>query len=147
MRHSFALRWYSVGRLAYEQRFAHLNAEEQKDFREQFGDTWDLVATMLGRSNPQTTRSHYLEPFRALDVSCCCATPVKRRSGSSWLTTSPTTLGCAPTRLGEPGERPRTGAPVALPPAGFRPQQRLGGGQDRLVVRFVPEDGRPRTTT
>ena len=48
MRHSFALRWYSVGRLAYEQRFAHLNAEEQKDFREQFGDTWDLVATMLG---------------------------------------------------------------------------------------------------
>ena len=27
-----------------------------------------------------------------------------------------------------------------MPPAGFRPQQRLGGGQDRLVVRFVPED-------
>ena len=51
---------------AYEQRFAHLDSEEQKDFREQFGDTWDLVATMLGHSNPQTTRSHYLEPFRAL---------------------------------------------------------------------------------
>jgi integrase len=68
LRHSFALRWYSVGRLAYEKRFAHLDVEEQKDFREQFGDTWDLVAAMLGHQNPQTTRSHYLEPFRTLDV-------------------------------------------------------------------------------
>jgi site-specific recombinase XerD len=68
LRHSFALRWYSVGRLAYETRFAHLDEDERKDFREQFGDTWDLVATMLGHRNPQTTRSHYLEPFRTLDV-------------------------------------------------------------------------------
>lgn len=68
LRHSFALRWYSVGRLAYEQRFAHLDVEEQKDFRAQFGDTWSVVATMLGHRNPETTKSHYLEPFRALDV-------------------------------------------------------------------------------
>ncbi len=68
LRHSFALRWYSVGRLAYEKRFAHLDDEEQKDFREQFGNTWDLVATMLGHRNPLTTKQHYLEPFRALDV-------------------------------------------------------------------------------
>jgi integrase len=68
LRHSCALRGYSVGRLAYERRFAHLTEEETKDFRAQFGDTWDLVATMLGHRNPQTTRQHYLEPFRALDV-------------------------------------------------------------------------------
>jgi integrase len=68
LRHSCALRWYSVGRLAYERRFAHLSEEETKDFRAQFGDTWDLVATMLGHQNPETTRQHYLEPFRALDV-------------------------------------------------------------------------------
>lgn len=68
LRHSFALRWYSVGRLAYERRFAHLSEDEQKDFRAQFGNTWDLVATMLGHRNPETTKTHYLEPFRALDV-------------------------------------------------------------------------------
>ena len=68
LRHSCALRWYAVGRLAYERRLAHLTEEETKDFRAQFGDTWDLVATILGHRNPQTTRDHYLEPFRALDV-------------------------------------------------------------------------------
>ncbi|MFI7681012.1 site-specific integrase, partial [Actinophytocola sp. NPDC049390] len=68
LRHSCALRWYSVGRLAYEHRFAHLSVEETKDFRAQFGDTWDLVATILGHRSPETTKQHYLEPFRALDV-------------------------------------------------------------------------------
>lgn len=68
LRHSCALRWYSVGRLAYEKRFAHLSEEETRDFRVQFGDTWDLVATILGHRSPETTKLHYLEPFRALDV-------------------------------------------------------------------------------
>jgi len=68
LRHSCALRWYAVGRLAYERRFGHLDAEEQRDFRVQFGNTWDLVATMLGHRSPETTKRHYLEPFRALDV-------------------------------------------------------------------------------
>ncbi len=68
LRHSCALRWYSVGRLAYERRFGHLSDDEAKDFRQQFGDTWDLVATYLGHRNPETTRQYYLEPFRALDV-------------------------------------------------------------------------------
>lgn len=57
-----------MGRLAYERRFAHLSEDEQKDFRVQFGNTWDLVATMLGHRNTETTKTHYLEPFRALDV-------------------------------------------------------------------------------
>jgi integrase len=68
LRHSCALRWYAVGRLAYERRFAHLDAEELRDFRVQFGNTWDLVATMLGHRSPETTRQHYLEPFRTLEL-------------------------------------------------------------------------------
>ncbi|UZI33416.1 hypothetical protein [Streptomyces sp. VB1] len=69
MRHSFALRWYSVGRLLYERQVAHLNAEEVRDFRAQFGDTWYLVKTLLGHANVTTTMDIYLEPFRDLDVS------------------------------------------------------------------------------
>jgi integrase len=68
LRDSCALRWFAVGRLAYERRFSHLSVEETKDFRVQFGDTWDLVATILGHRSPETTKRHYLEPFRALDV-------------------------------------------------------------------------------
>ncbi len=68
LRHSCALRWFAIGRLAYEKRFAHLTEEETKDFRQQFGDTWDLVAAYLGHRNPETTKRIYLEPFRALDV-------------------------------------------------------------------------------
>jgi integrase len=69
LRHSFALRWYSVGRLLYERRFAHLNEQELRDFRSQFGDTWYLVKTLLGHTDVTTTMNVYLEPFRDLDVS------------------------------------------------------------------------------
>jgi integrase len=68
LRHSFALKWYSVGKLLYEARFAHLDGEELRDFRAQFGDTWQLVALLLGHRDPRTTMGVYLEPFRALDV-------------------------------------------------------------------------------
>jgi integrase len=68
LRHSFALRWYSVGKLLYDARFAHLDPEELKDFRVQFGDTWQLVQTMLGHRSVITTMDVYLEPFRHLDV-------------------------------------------------------------------------------
>ncbi len=67
-RHSFALRWYSVGKLLYDARFAHLDGEELRDFRVQFGDTWQLVQTMLGHRSVVTTMDVYLEPFRHLDV-------------------------------------------------------------------------------
>jgi len=68
LRHSFALFWFSVGKLAYERRFGHLSEEETRDFREQFGNTWDLVRTLLGHSSIETTRNIYLEPFKDLDV-------------------------------------------------------------------------------
>jgi integrase len=69
LRHSFALRWFSVGRLLYERRFSHLDADELRDFRAQFGDTWYLVKTLLGHADVATTMNVYLEPFRDLDVA------------------------------------------------------------------------------
>jgi integrase len=69
LRHSFALRWFSVGKLLYEQRFAHLDGEQLRDFRAQFGDTWYLVKTLLGHADVATTMNVYLEPFRDLDVA------------------------------------------------------------------------------
>ncbi|MFY1677415.1 site-specific integrase [Streptomyces sp. WMMC905] len=62
LRHSMALRWFSVGRLLYERRFAHLDAEELRDFRAQFGDTWHLVQTLLGHADVSTTIDVYLNP-------------------------------------------------------------------------------------
>ncbi|WP_457149522.1 site-specific integrase [Mycobacteroides abscessus] len=68
LRHSCALRWYSIGKLIYQRRLGHLSDEETRDFRQQFGDTWHLVATYLGHRNPETTKMYYLEPFRSLDI-------------------------------------------------------------------------------
>jgi len=33
-----------------------------------FGDPWTLVQTLLGHTNPQTTRDIYLEPVSGLQV-------------------------------------------------------------------------------
>ncbi|MFD7240232.1 integrase [Streptomyces syringium] len=68
LRHSFALRWFSVGRLLYDRQFAHLSAEEMRDFRYEFGSTWDLVQLLLGHVDQRTTKEIYLEPFEALEV-------------------------------------------------------------------------------
>ncbi|MCH6472433.1 site-specific integrase [Sinomonas terrae] len=65
LRHSFALRWYAVGRLVWER---GSREDRFEDFREQFGDTWSLVQTMLGHRDVATTKSIYLEPFLGLDV-------------------------------------------------------------------------------
>ncbi|MET7620520.1 site-specific integrase [Streptomyces sp. NPDC005408] len=68
LRHSMALRWYSVGKMLYERRYAHLDEAEMRDFRAQFGDTWFLVQTLLGHADVATTMDIYLEPFRDLEV-------------------------------------------------------------------------------
>lgn len=68
LRHSFALRWYSVGRLLFEARYGYLSEQETRDFREQFGSAWDLVQLMLGHADPRTTQEIYLEPFRSLEL-------------------------------------------------------------------------------
>lgn len=69
LRHSFALRWYTVGKLIRERRLAHLTEKEAQDFRAEFGSAWHLVQTMLGHRNTETTKQIYLEPFLALDIN------------------------------------------------------------------------------
>jgi len=56
LRHSFALRWYSVGKLLYDARFAHLDGEGLRDFRVQFGDTWQLACWPLSPSCARPAR-------------------------------------------------------------------------------------------
>ncbi|TXS49090.1 site-specific integrase [Streptomyces sp. t39] len=68
LRHSMALRWYALGKLLYERRYAHLGEAEMRDFRAQFGDVWFLVQTLLGHADVATTMDVYLEPFRDLEV-------------------------------------------------------------------------------
>jgi hypothetical protein len=73
LRHSFALKWYAIGKLVHSARLGHLSGDERADFREQFGDTWHLVQTMLGHRRVETTKNVYLEPFRTLEVETLLA--------------------------------------------------------------------------
>lgn len=68
LRHSFALRWFAVGRTIWSRQGSVMDADHERDFREQFGDTWSLVQTMLGHADVSTTRDTYLEPFRNLEA-------------------------------------------------------------------------------
>ncbi len=68
LRHSMALRWYCIATFVAWQRTALLTREEQRDFRNQLGDVWFLLATLLGHRSAETTREIYLEPFKALEV-------------------------------------------------------------------------------
>ncbi|WP_197989726.1 integrase [Streptomyces pactum] len=68
LRHSLALKWYAVAKLVQARQLGHLSQEETRDFREQFGDHWHLVQTMLGHRRVETTKNVYLEPFRNLEV-------------------------------------------------------------------------------
>ena len=67
-RHSFALKWFSILSVAWEQRIDGFSSEEMKDLRDQFGDIWYQLATLLGHRDPMTTRNVYLEPFTPLEV-------------------------------------------------------------------------------
>ena len=68
LRHSFALRWFCIAKFVAWQRTGLLSEQERRDFRDQLGDVWYLMATLLGHRSPETTREVYLEPFQALDV-------------------------------------------------------------------------------
>ncbi len=67
-RHSFALKWFSILSMVWNNRLTGFTAEELKDYRAQFGDIWYQLAGLLGHADPSTTRDHYLEPFTRLDV-------------------------------------------------------------------------------
>lgn len=68
LRHSFALRWYCIATFVAWRRTDMLTAQEQRDFRNQLGDVWFLLATLLGHRSAEVTRNVYLEPFQALQV-------------------------------------------------------------------------------
>lgn len=74
LRHSFAFKWYITGRLLYERKLDHLSPEEIRDFRFEFGSTWELVRTLLGHRSVETTREIYMEPFQTLEVESLLAT-------------------------------------------------------------------------
>jgi site-specific recombinase XerD len=73
LRHSMALKWYSIGKLVRSAQVGHLSEKEARDFREQFGDVWHLVQTMLGHRSVETTKNVYLEPFQSLEVEILLA--------------------------------------------------------------------------
>ncbi len=73
LRHSLALKWYSIGKLVRSAQLGHLSEDEARDFREEFGDVWHLVATMLGHRRVETTKGVYLEPFQNLEVEILLA--------------------------------------------------------------------------
>ncbi|MGP4104047.1 hypothetical protein [Nonomuraea sp. KM90] len=66
LRHSFALRWFSLLSLVEEQRVEGLSEREAADLREQLGGLWLQLAVLMGHKHPDTTREHYLEPFTGL---------------------------------------------------------------------------------
>ena len=68
LRHSFALRWFCIATFVAWRRTDMLTREEQRDFRNQLGDVWFLLATLLGHRSGEVTRSVYLEPFQVLQV-------------------------------------------------------------------------------
>jgi site-specific recombinase XerD len=68
IRHSFALKWFSILSVVWEHHVDGFTEEELKDLREQLGDIWYQLATLLGHANPSTTRDHYLEPFTGLRI-------------------------------------------------------------------------------
>jgi integrase len=67
-RHSFALKWYSILSVVWEQRIEGFDERELKDLRDQFGDVWFQLAGLLGHADPATTRDYYLEPFSGLQL-------------------------------------------------------------------------------
>jgi site-specific recombinase XerD len=81
LRHSFAFAWYIIGRLLYERQLGHLTADETRDFRVQFGNTWDLVRTLLGHASLETTMQIYLEPFQTLEVETLLETAAQLDPG------------------------------------------------------------------
>lgn len=67
-RHSFALKWFTILSEVWNQQMQGFTDAEKRDLREQFGDVWFQLATLLGHSSPQVTKDWYLEPFTGLQL-------------------------------------------------------------------------------
>lgn len=68
LRHSFALKWFSILSTVWQHRIEGFTDAEVADLRDQFGDIWYQMAALLGHRDPATTKDTYLEPFNALQV-------------------------------------------------------------------------------
>ena len=68
LRHSFCLKWFSILSAVWQRKVAGFTEEEMRDLRDQLGDIWYQLATLMGHRDPMTTRGIYLEPFTALEV-------------------------------------------------------------------------------
>ena len=71
-RHSFALYMLMVLNQLMEARFG-LSVAERRDFALLFGDPWFLVKTLLGHSDVETTKRHYLSPVTHLQLESILA--------------------------------------------------------------------------
>lgn len=71
-RHSFALYMLIVLNQLMEARFG-LTAVDRRDFALLFGDPWFLVKTLLGHSDVETTKRHYLSPVTHLQLESILA--------------------------------------------------------------------------
>ncbi|MEX3104965.1 MULTISPECIES: integrase [unclassified Streptomyces] len=67
-RHSFALKWFSLLSMVWQPSVDGFTARELADLRDQFGDVWYALSTLLGHDDPAVTKDVYLEPFTALQV-------------------------------------------------------------------------------
>lgn len=67
-RHSFALKWFTILSAVWNQQMEGFTDTEKRDLREQFGDVWFQLATLLGHSSPEVTKDWYLEPFTGLQL-------------------------------------------------------------------------------
>ncbi|MFE9614203.1 integrase [Streptomyces sp. NPDC006012] len=67
-RHSFALKWFTILSAVWNQQMEGFTDTERRDLREQFGDVWFQLATLLGHSSPEVTKDWYLEPFTGLQL-------------------------------------------------------------------------------
>lgn len=82
LRHSFALKWFSILSTVWQHRIDGFTDTEVADFRDQFGDIWFQLATLLGHRDPATTKETYLEPFNALQIDYLMSLLDEEESGA-----------------------------------------------------------------
>jgi hypothetical protein len=71
-RHSFALYMLIVLNDLVDRKFG-LTPEQRRDFMLLYGDPWFLVKELLGHSDVETTKSHYLSPVQHLRLESILA--------------------------------------------------------------------------
>lgn len=71
-RHSFALFMLIVLNDLVERKYG-LTPDQRRDFTNLFGDPWWLVAELLGHSDVETTKEHYLSPVRHMRLESILA--------------------------------------------------------------------------